>query len=52
MLRIMGTQRLQYTVISYTHTRSVQTIQHVQLLQGLRSKVVERLAVVVDLHGS
>ena len=36
--------------LSYTDTSSVQAIQHVQLLKGLRSKMIERLAVVVNLH--
>ena len=39
-------------LLLYTHASFVQTIQHVQLLQSLCAKVVDGLAVVVNLHAS
>ena len=45
-----GAQEWRSHSLSYTDTRSVKAIQHVQLFEGLRSKVIERLAVVVNLH--
>lgn len=39
-------------LLLYTHASFVQTIQHVQLLQSLCAKVVDGLAVVVNLQAS